>query len=49
MKCLNCNFDEGTLLKEFDSEKSLNDIQTVEIINKQKKTLKKIERLLNEQ
>jgi uncharacterized protein (DUF305 family) len=30
-------------------EKSLNDIQTVEIINKQKKTLKKIERLLNEQ
>tara|TARA_B100000900_G_C20075711_1_gene511949 strand:- start:151 stop:420 length:270 start_codon:yes stop_codon:yes gene_type:complete len=30
-------------------EKSLNDIQTVEIINKQKETLKKIERLLNEQ
>ena len=22
MKCLYCNFDEGTLLKEFDSEKS---------------------------
>ena len=22
MKCLDCNFDEGTLLKEFDSEKS---------------------------
>ena len=20
MKCLDCNFDEGTLLKEFDSE-----------------------------
>lgn len=30
-------------------EKSLNDIQTVEIINQQKKTLKKIKRLLNEQ
>ena len=30
-------------------EKSLNDIQTVEIINKQKQTLKKIKRLLNEQ
>ena len=29
-------------------EKSLNDIQTVEIINKQKQTLKKIKRLLNE-
>jgi len=29
-------------------EKSLNDIQTVEIINKQKETLKKIERLLDE-
>jgi len=22
MKCLDCNFDEGTLLKEFDSKKS---------------------------
>jgi len=30
-------------------EKSFNDIQTVEIINKQKQTLKKIKRLLNEQ
>ena len=30
-------------------EKSLNNIKTVEIINKQKKTLKKIKRLLNEQ
>ena len=29
-------------------EKSFNDIQTVEIINKQKQTLKKIKRLLNE-
>ena len=22
MKCLDCDFDEGTLLKEFDNEKS---------------------------
>ena len=22
MKCLDCNFDEGTLLKDFDSEQS---------------------------
>ena len=22
MKCLECNFDEGTLLKEFDNEKN---------------------------
>ena len=22
MKCLDCNFNEGTLLKEFDSEKN---------------------------
>lgn len=22
MKCLDCNFDEGTLLKEFDNEKN---------------------------
>lgn len=22
MKCLDCNFDEGTLLKEFDSEQT---------------------------
>ena len=29
-------------------EKSFNDIKTVEIINKQKQTLKKIKRLLNE-
>ena len=29
-------------------EKSFNDIKTVEIINKQKKTLKKIKRLLDE-
>jgi hypothetical protein len=36
------------ILKIDKVEKSLNDIQTVEIINKQKQTLKKIKRLLNE-
>jgi len=35
-------------LKLEEVEKNFNDIQTVKIINKQKQTLKKIERLLNE-
>ena len=35
-------------LKLEEVEKNFNDIQSVKIINKQKQTLKKIERLLNE-